>query len=206
MREILQQLRRLSDDGQVKITITHGDKGRNADEHLLALQRAYNIKKILAAHMFDLDGIIVEARGAKGSEQANAMVLTVQTDAANFKDQIEVISDPQLRFAGKSEQITPEIKAALDRLVAKLKSMPTASVDIVVYSNDHSHPTADKTLALTRANAIKNELSRLGVGNSFAVIGWGDFDNSIDLYSAMEDATGANRTEFVIRTPETEKP
>lgn len=207
MREVLPQLKRLANDGQIKITVTEGDRSLNADAHLLALRRAYNLKKILVMHLLDAEGITVEARAANSNEEKNAMLLTVQTEASSFSDQIEVLKSRPLKFSDKTTLITKETEDILCEVVTRLKSIPTASIDVVGYANDFENPTANKYLGLRRAEAIKNTLRKLGADNAIiSSIGWGDYEDYSDLYSAMEETSGKNRIEFVVRNNEATAP
>ncbi len=200
MREILPQLKRLADEGMIKIAVTHGDSRAGVDAHLLATQRAYNIKKILTMHMFEADGIIVEARPAEGEEHDNAMILTVQTDSASFIDNHQVLSNPGLRFSEECSTVCNVLQTQIEEVAKVLKTKPNAIVDIVVYSNDQKDPIKAKSVSLNRASKIKDELAKLGVCcDSINTVGWGDYDEDLDLYNAMDADSKQNRVEIIIK-------
>ncbi len=201
MRELLPQLKRFSSDGLIKVSVTHGDATAEASQYLLALQRAYNIKKIMVMHMFDPAGINVESRPAKGSEKSNSMVVTVQTSSESFCEFIETVSEPGLKFHGTSEEIAPGAEILLKRFADRLSKYRDAKLDIVVYSNDDSNSTNNRLLSLRRAAKLKDALVTMGIDASRVFeIGWGDYDDSFDLYSSMMgDIPGSNKVELVIR-------
>lgn len=200
MRELLPQLKKFASDGLIKIAVTHGDAAEKQDQYLLALQRAYNIKKIMVMHMFDPAGVNVESRAPKGSEKPNAMVITVQTSSDNFCDFIETVSEPGLKFHGISEEISPGAEILLKRFAERFSKYPEAKLDVVVYNNDDSNATNNRLMALRRAEKIKTALIEMGLDSArIFEIGWGDYDDSLDLYNAMGDIPGANKVELVIR-------
>lgn len=200
MRELLPQLKRLASDGLIKITVTQGDSSSEADQYLLALQRAYNIKKILVNHLFDPEGIIVESREAKGNEHENAMVITVQTQSENFCDFIETVSEPGLKFHGDSEDISTGAEILLKRIAERFKQYPNAKIDIIVFSNDSDNATNNRLQSLRRAVNVKKALVDVGVdGSRIHEIGWGNYDDSFDLYTSTGDIPGSNKVEIVIR-------
>lgn len=200
MRELLPQLKRLSSDGLIKIIVTQGDTSSDADQYLLGLQRAYNIKKILVNHLFDPEGIIVESRAAKGDEHQNAMVITVQTQAQNFCDFIEVINEPGLKFHGDSEKISTGAEILLKRVVDRFQKYPEARLDVIVFSNDSENATKNRLTALRRAANVKKALIEMGLdGSRISEIGWGNYDDSLDLYTATGDIPGSNKVEIVFR-------
>ncbi len=199
MRELLPQLKRFSSDGLIKISVTHGDASE-VGQYLLALQRAYNVKKIMVMHMFDPAGINVESRPPQGSEKANSMVVSVQTSSENFCDFIETVSEPGLKFNGTSEELAPGAEILLKRFVERFSKYPNYKLDVVVYSKDDSNSTSNRLAALRRATKIKDALVGMGLDSSrIFEIGWGDYDDSFDLYNAMGDMPGANKVELVIR-------
>ncbi len=198
MREIIPQLRRLADDGQIKITVTEGKSG--SDSELLALRRAYNIKRILTTHLFDSDSIFVEARKPINQEKTNSMVLTVQSDLSSFSGGAAyVIRSDSLVFSGKSEMLTTSSTSILKELVNRFNKNSYNNIDVVAYSNDMKNPNADKALSQKRAEYISSTMKILGLYKKPNPIGWGSYEPEIDLYNIDTKSFGENYVEFIVR-------
>ncbi len=199
MREVLPQLKRLADDGNIKITVTQGDSSADIDSKLLALRRAYNLKKILTMHLFDPDAIVVEAREAKGTESKDAMVLTVQSDIKSFTDHLSSMIEYSMVFEGQSDKISDNMTVRLRELADRFNKAQEPTVDVIAYSNDMNNPSLDKDLSLKRAENICREMVRLGLTKKVNPIGWGTYDADFDFYSPIEKPLGLNIVEFVLR-------
>lgn len=199
MREVLPQLKRLADDGNIKITVTKGDNSLKDDSEILALRRAYNLKKILTMHLFDPDAIVVEAREARGTESKDAMVLTIQTDIKSFGDHLSSINEYAMVFSGQSDKISDSMMIRLRELTDRFNKAQESAIDVVAYSNDMKNPSLDKELSLRRAKNICQEMVKLGLTKKINPIGWGTYDSDSDLYTGATKPVGVNLVEFILR-------
>lgn len=66
---------------------------------------------------------------------------------------------------GKSDEVMPESKGQLENLAAILKAYPDAKIKIGGYTDKVGDEEANKKLSDERAEFIKSELTKLGVGN-----------------------------------------
>lgn len=65
---------------------------------------------------------------------------------------------------GKSDEITAESKGQLENLATILKAYPDAKIKIGGYTDNVGDPAANKALSQKRADFLKSELTKLGVG------------------------------------------
>jgi OmpA-OmpF porin, OOP family len=69
-----------------------------------------------------------------------------------------------LNFDSATTRLTPESVATVNDLASVLKAYPSAQVQLVGHTDNTGSPTANQTLSLDRANAIKDTLVAQGVG------------------------------------------
>jgi OmpA-OmpF porin, OOP family len=69
-----------------------------------------------------------------------------------------------LNFDSATTNLTPESVATVNDLASVLKAYPSAQVQLVGHTDNTGSPTANQTLSLDRANAIKATLVAQGVG------------------------------------------
>jgi OmpA-OmpF porin, OOP family len=69
-----------------------------------------------------------------------------------------------LNFDSATTQLTPASVATVNDLASVLKAYPNAQVQLVGHTDNTGSPTANQTLSLDRANAIKDTLVAQGVG------------------------------------------
>lgn len=84
-------------------------------------------------------------------------------DDAALKDKWYNFDNVNFVF-GKADQITPESKGQLENLAAILKAYPDAKIKIGGYTDKKGDDKANLELSQKRADFIKSELSKLGVG------------------------------------------
>ncbi len=84
-------------------------------------------------------------------------------DDAALKDKWYNFDNVNFVF-GKADQITPESKGQLENLAAILKAYPDTKIKVGGYTDKKGDDNANKVLSQKRADFIKSELGKLGVG------------------------------------------
>jgi outer membrane protein OmpA-like peptidoglycan-associated protein len=69
-----------------------------------------------------------------------------------------------LNFDSATTHLTPESVATVNNLAVVLKAYPNAHIQLVGHTDNAGSPTANQTLSLDRANAVKDTLVAQGVG------------------------------------------
>lgn len=116
----------------------------------------------------------IDLNGAKIKGYANGMEASMinflkgdgyknAADDAALKDTWYNFDNVNFVF-GKSDQITPESKGQLENLAAILKAYPDAKIKIGGYTDKKGDDKGNLELSQKRADFIKSELSKLGVG------------------------------------------
>lgn len=114
----------------------------------------------------DLNGTPLKGR-ANGLEQQMVDYLKsgayTSANEAALKDKWFNFDNVNFVF-GKSNQITPESNGQLENLAAILKAYPDAKIKIGGYTDKKGDDAANKKLSQERADFIKAQLTKLGVG------------------------------------------
>lgn len=202
MRELIQQLKQLSADGLVNITVTTGEADSELANYQLSIKRAYNIKKILIAHNIEAESIEVNGQAATGVEKANRtnyMIVSVITDPLSFAKGNETIELQDVRFESEKDSLTEAGTQELTRVGARLSALPGRKFDLIVYSNDFDNGAKNQEISARRAAVIKQHLLATGLTEeSMTMVAWGGYDSALDLY--FDDRTTVpNRCEIIVK-------
>ena len=114
----------------------------------------------------DLDGVALKAY-ANGLEQ-QVITFIKSPDYANLtEDQLKEkwFNFDNVNFVfGKTDQLEPGSEVQLDNLAAILKKYPAAKIKIGAYTDKVGKAEDNKQLSQKRADYLKSELTKLGVG------------------------------------------
>jgi outer membrane protein OmpA-like peptidoglycan-associated protein len=198
MREVVEQLKGLSMEGMIQITVHTSEKSTLQENTLLALERAYNLKKILTTHNIEADSIQVFAGQNKDEKERSSIYIKVVTEVKNFRKAYEPIVREKIRFRNNYTKLTDEAKTETRKLAEELKRLGNNHIDVVVYSNDYDNASRNQKIASKRAGVIADLLQNQGVAK-VNPIGWGEYPSSPSLYDSTDEVQVNNRVEFVIR-------
>ena len=200
MRELIAQVKPIAGDGLIQIMVTTNEFPGDADNYRLALQRAYNLKKILTLHDLDPEGIQVFAEQRAVSQTENSVSFRLATDLSGFREGFSTVSEPGLNFPAGEQTLTEAARNALSRLADQIRQQGNPPIDIVVYGNDFKDAARDEKLSAQRGEEIRKVLGEAGLPLEHAVvIPWGNFAPGDDLYRKAGDEESRNRVEIVIR-------
>ncbi len=116
--------------------------------------------------VFDLDG--VSLKGYKGGLEDQLVTFVKSDDYKNgtedtFKDKWFNFDNVNFVF-GKTDQLEPGSEVQLQNLAAILKKFPDAKIKIGAYSDKKGDDATNKDISQKRADYLKAELGKLGVG------------------------------------------
>jgi OmpA-OmpF porin, OOP family len=103
-----------------------------------------------------------------------------------------------LNFDSSTTHLTPESDTTVNNLVAIMKCYPTMRVRLEGHTDSTGDPTANKTLSLDRANAVKDLIAQAGVDPSrMATDGWGQ-EKPLASNDTDEGRAKNRRTELIV--------
>jgi len=201
MREMIEQIRKLANEGLIQVTVDTAETGNADDNYRLAMQRAHNIKKIFAFHNIEPEAIQVFGSASEKGTTENTVILKIETHPDELKENYDTMSPDQIRFENKKEDFKPGVKEALGVLAAQIKQKGNPSVEVIVYSNDFEDESENEVISKKRAEKICAELAASGANSGRIVpVGWGNYDASLDLFQGTGEAAIHNKTDFIIRS------
>jgi len=200
MRELIEQIRALAGEGLIKITVLTSEKSGEDENYALALQRAYNIKKIFVLHSVDPEAVQVFGRGVEKGTVENSLVLKIENDPQNLKNSYDTLSADNVKFEDKKEKLTEGSDKAIAKIAEDIKVNGNPPVEVVVYSNDFENEADNDKISARRAEVIRASLKTAGVPEKKIVpIGWGNYDAGLEIFEGTSEVRARNRVDFVVR-------
>jgi adhesin transport system outer membrane protein len=205
MRPLVEQLKKLASDGIIQIRVLTSELKTDRENYMLALKRAYHIKKIFSVHNMDPEAIQVfagpaEGRGGEGTSE-NAVIYKLVTKSEDLKESYEPMVKDGIYFSKDSEKLPAGAEPALKSLSESFKRISNPLVDVVVYSNDYDDIVKNEKISERRAEEVKKALTAAGVPqNVITPIAWGGYDALLDQPDDTSEAAVSSRVEFVLRS------
>jgi outer membrane protein OmpA-like peptidoglycan-associated protein len=102
--------------------------------------------------------------------------MSLYDDLVGEKEGQAVVKMDKFYFGNAATQLTPEIEAELDHVVAFVKAFPTAQLRIETYTDSRGGSSTNYRLTQDRSDAIKKYLVKKGVPSSNIIysIGYGE--------------------------------
>ncbi|HNY13460.1 MAG TPA: TolC family protein, partial [Candidatus Wallbacteria bacterium] len=201
MREMIEQVRRMANEGIIKVTVDTAEAGKADENYKLAIQRAHNIKKIFAFHNIEPEAIQIFGSASEKGTTENTVILKIETHPEAMKENYETVSLDEIRFENKKEDFKSGVKEALGVLASQIKQKGNPPVEVIVYSNDFDDESENEAISKKRAEKICAELVASGANSGRVVpVGWGNYDASLDLFQGTGEAAINNKTDFIIRS------
>ncbi len=201
MREMIEQVRRMANEGIIKVTVDTAEAGKADENYKLAIQRAHNIKKIFAFHNIEPEAIQIFGSASEKGTTENTVILKIETHPEAMKENYETVSLDEIRFENKKEDFKSGVKEALGVLASQIKQKGNPPVEVIVYSNDFDDESENEVISKKRAEKICAELVASGANSGRVVpVGWGNYDASLDLFQGTGEAAINNKTDFIIRS------
>jgi len=103
-----------------------------------------------------------------------------------------------LNFDSATTHLTPESDATVNNLISIMKCYPTMQVRLEGHTDSTGDATANKTLSLERANAVKDLMAQAGVDPSrMSTDGWGQ-EKPVASNDTDEGRAKNRRTELIV--------
>lgn len=200
MRVLVTQLKKLALEGLVELFVYTNEYKSKEDNYILALKRAYSLKRMLIKNNLEGDAVRVYPLLNVKSENKleNFIEVKVVKDMANAQKEYELINTSGISFVSNSTNLTKGGKLAIKKMIASLRTKGKVNIDIISYSNDKRRNDKNILLSKARASTIKAllEVKSLKV-EKIVSVGWGPWDDSLDIFSATEKAN--NKLEIIVR-------
>ncbi len=172
MKELVKQARAYSTQTPLYITVSTNEYDDSNANYILALDRAYTLKRILQQNRIEDKGIFVfaDTNAPKGH---NLLRLKFTDKMNDYQKQYITHSVTANIFARGKTEIQNFDK--LDAMVTELYQNHGKG-EIILYSNELSNMEASRQLGLERAKVLRNYLAEKGIpANKVLLFSWGGF-------------------------------
>ncbi len=172
MRELVEQAKTYSVETPLYIMVSTNEYDDANKNYNLALQRAYNLKRILQRHKVDEKGVFVfaDTNAPKGH---NILRLTFTDKISGYERQYRTRSVYQPIFANKENRI--ENFRGLNAIISAINHH-NGRAEIILYSNEMPTMETSRQLGLQRAELLGDYLAKKGLGpDKVTILSWGGF-------------------------------
>ncbi|MGE4317744.1 MAG: TolC family protein [Deferribacterales bacterium] len=208
-REIVTQLRKLSNNNTIEIKVYSADNGSEDVDYILSSKRAYNFYRILIKNNISQSAVISFGKSYPADKKdmpMNYITISVK-DSAEVSDGVyDIFTNSDISFRGKGLEKTSETGSPDAAFMGTLsqyalmskKSGDNVALDVVNFSYDKKSAVANKEASDKRAEIIAGKLKEIGMGNvkitSFGI----DYELGDDIVDSAMSLK--NRTYLIMHT------